>query len=109
MGRPIDESLEKSIRDNLGEKQARLQRGEEVCFEELFSYACPKFVSAAPPDFDNLDSFNANEAHQRQLRLFLQEVNQQQALPKIGAYMKLYTSLKASKLANLCDMDSNGL
>jgi len=109
---PVDESLEKVISNKDGkhaEKAERLQRGEELCFEELFSYACPKFVGAAPPDFENLDSFNANESHQRQLKLFLQEVKQQQALPKIGAYMKLYTSLQTPKLALLCEMDEEGL
>lgn len=107
--RQIDESLEKTIRDKHGEKQARLQRGEELCFEELFQYACPKFVPAAPPDFTNLENFNGNEAHQRQLRLFLQEMRQQQFLPRIGAYMKLYTAIKTTKLAQLCDMDADAL
>lgn len=111
--RQVDESLDKTIRDKHAEKQARLQRGEELCFEELFSYACPKFVSAAPPNFDalamNPDSFNANEAHQRQLKLFLQEMKQQQFLPRIGSYMKLYTAIKTSKLAQLCEMDEEGL
>jgi len=107
--RPVDESLEKYIRDKHGEKQARLQRGEELCFEELFSYACPKFISAALPDFDRPESFNANEAHQRQLHLLLQEVKEQQFLPRIGSYMKLYTAIKTSKLAQLCEMDEEGL
>jgi len=107
--RPVDESLEKTIRDKHSEKQARLQRGEELCFEELFSYACPKFVSAAAPNFDQADTFNANEAHQRQLKLFLQEMKQQQFLPRIGSYMKLYTAIKTSKLAQLCEMDEEGL
>uniref|UniRef100_A0A7S3T7U8 Eukaryotic translation initiation factor 3 subunit L n=1 Tax=Strombidinopsis acuminata TaxID=141414 RepID=A0A7S3T7U8_9SPIT len=111
--RQVDESLEKTIRDKHAEKQARLQRGEELAFEELFSYACPKFVSAAAPNFEQAalqaDSFNANEAHQRQLKLFLQEMKQQQFLPRIGSYMKLYTAIKTSKLAQLCEMDEEGL
>lgn len=107
--RQVDESLDKDIRDKHGEKQARLQRGEELCFEELFSYACPKFISAALPDFAKPESFNANEAHQRQLHLFLQEVKEQQFLPRIGSYMKLYTAIKTSKLAQLCEMDEEGL
>jgi len=107
--RQIDESLEKTIRDKHGEKQARLRGGEELCFEELFSYACPKFVSAAPPDYEANETFNANEAHQRQLHLFLQEMRQQQLLPRIGAYMKLYTAITTSKLAQLCDMDTDAL
>merc|ERR1719311_914811 len=72
--RPLDEAIDRNIREKLPEKQARLQRGEELCFEELFQYACPKFVSPAPPDFDSFTSFEANEAHQRQLKLFLSEV-----------------------------------
>merc|ERR1712100_909263 len=87
--RPLDEALERYIRDKFADKQARLQRGEELCFEELFQYACPKFVTASMPDFDNIENFNQNEAHQRQLKLFQQEVKQQQFLPRIGAYMKL--------------------
>lgn len=107
--RQLDESLEKTIRDKHGEKQARLQRSEELCFEELFSYACPKFVSAAAPDYENLENFSANEAQQRQLRLFLQEMRQQQLLPRIGSYMKLYTAIATTKLAQLCDMDTDTL
>lgn len=106
---PLDESLEKPIREKHADKQMYLQQGVEGYFEDWFSYACPKFVAASMPDLENLDNFNANEAHQRQLHLFLQEVRQQQALPTIGSYMKLYTSLQTSKLAQLCEMDGEGL
>merc|ERR1712176_707161 len=106
---PIDEILDKDIREKHGEKQARLQRGEELCFEELFSYACPKFITAALPDLEPADNFDANEAHKCQTKLFLQEVKEQQLLPRIGSYMKLYTAIKTSKLAQLCDMDEEGL
>jgi len=107
--RQLDEAIERYIRDKNADKQARLQRGEQLCFEELFSYACPKFVTGAPPDFDNCDNFNANEAHARQLNLFLHEVKQQQLLPRINAYMKLYTAISTAKLAALCEMDEEAL
>eukprot|EP00927_Polykrikos_kofoidii_P002131 TRINITY_DN1082_c0_g3_i1.p1 TRINITY_DN1082_c0_g3~~TRINITY_DN1082_c0_g3_i1.p1 ORF type:complete len:548 (-),score=97.07 TRINITY_DN1082_c0_g3_i1:53-1627(-) len=106
----LDDFLEKALKsDRYAEKMARLHAGDESDFEDLFAYSCPKFISPAPPDYDNLESFNQNEAHNRQVQLFLQEVRQQQALPKIGSYMKLYTSLKASKFAQLCEMDEEGL
>jgi translation initiation factor 3 subunit L len=105
---PLDESINKEIRDRFPEKHARLQRGEETCFEEQFIYACPKFVSAALPENDD-GTFKYNEAHQRQLHLFLQDVRQQHLLPRISSYMKLYTSLQTAKLAQLCDMDEEGL
>jgi len=104
---PLDDHLEKTIRDKHQEKQDRLFRGEELCFEELFAYACPKFVTAALPE--SLEKFNQNEAHQRQCNLFLQDVKQQKFLPTIRSYMKLYTSIKISKLAQLCEMDEEGL
>jgi hypothetical protein len=28
-------------------------RGDGVLFEEAFGYGCPKFITAAPPAFDN--------------------------------------------------------
>jgi translation initiation factor 3 subunit L len=110
--RPLDEGIERTIKDGKNDyrdKQARLQRGEMLAFEEIFQYACPKFVSPSPPDYDNIEHFNANEAHARQLHLFLAEVRQQQFLPKIGAYMKLYTAISTSKLAALCEMDEEAL
>merc|ERR1712226_1327359 len=33
----------------------------------------------------------------------------QHFLPKISSYMKLYTAIKTSKLAQLCEMDEEGL
>lgn len=114
--RPIDESLEKTLRDKHGDKQARLQAGEPLCFEELFNFACPKFVSAAPPNWESVEGMKTpevdslcREAHNRQLVLFLKEMKEQQKLPKIGSYMKLYTAIETGKLAQLCEMDSIAL
>lgn len=107
---PLDESLERHIQTKLVEKQAALARGEMSAYEDVFIQSCPKFVDAAVPDFEAAcDTFNMKEASTRQLNYFLLEVKQQQALPKIGAYMKLYTTLKTNKLANLCEMDDEGL
>merc|ERR1712146_748204 len=99
------------LRENYGEKQHRLQRGEDLCFEECFNFACPKFVTASISDlnFDSVENFRQNEAFDRQSHLFLKEVKQQQFLPKIGAYMKLYTAISTAKLATLCEMDEEAL
>jgi len=103
----LDDSIMKAIQEKHQDKLDRLFRGEDLCYEELFSYACPKFVTAAlPQDFDK---FNPNEAHQRQFNLFISEVKQQKLLPTIRSYMKLYTAIKVSKLAQLCEMDEEGL
>jgi len=109
--RPVDEAIEKKLRENYGEKQHRLQRGEDLCFEECFNFACPKFVTASISDlnFDSVENFRQNEAFDRQSHLFLKEVKQQQFLPKIGAYMKLYTAITVQKLAQLCEIDEETL
>jgi len=108
----IDESLDKDIRDKHGEKLARLRNGDNDAFrtfEELFSYACPKFVTASLPDLSLESEYDQTEAHRRQKDLFVKEVKEQALLPRIGAYMKLYTAISTAKLAQLCDMDEEGL
>lgn len=45
-----------------------MQAGSSDTFEELFTYACPKFVSAAPPDFANPGANSNMEAFRVQLR-----------------------------------------
>lgn len=44
-------------------------------YEELFAFACPKFVSPSPPPYDDLPpTYNPQEAYRLQLKLFLAEV-----------------------------------
>lgn len=74
-------------------------------FEELFTFASPKFISPAIPDFTaKVDQHR--EASQIQLTRFMNEVNIQLSLPTIRSYLKLYKSISIEKLASLCGMDS---
>lgn len=34
------------------EKMGRMVSGIDSTYEELFAYACPKFITAAPPNLD---------------------------------------------------------
>jgi hypothetical protein len=45
-----------------------MQAGSSDTFEELFTYACPKFVSPAGPDFSNPGTNSNMEAFRTQLR-----------------------------------------
>ena len=59
-----------------GDKMHRMvQRGDGL-HDELFGYACPKFVTAAPPKLDGSHiGVNTNqEAYRLQLRCFLGQV-----------------------------------
>jgi translation initiation factor 3 subunit L len=105
----LDESLLQNIKDKHFEKQQKLQKMDDTVFEELFSYSCPKFISPTPPDWDCLETFNPNEAHQRQLKLFLHEVTQQQKFPEIRAYMRLYSAMPVAKLSQFLDQDTETL
>jgi hypothetical protein len=81
--------------------------GEEAlqAFEELFLYACPKFITANPPPYDDAEALQAyiekppTEPSARHLSHFLSDVRAQQAVPTLRSFLKLYTSLDAAKLA----------
>ena len=80
-------------------------------FEELFLYACPKFISANPPPYDDPEVLSTYiddppvEPAQRHLSLFLSDVRAQAPVPTLRSFLKLYTSLDAKKLAGFLDAD----
>lgn len=101
-----------------------------TAFEELFLYACPKFITANPPPYDDPNALsallaaaaeaespssttaptplNADSTH-RHLDLFLADVGAQLQVPTLRSFLKLYTSLGAKKLANFLDADEEEL
>jgi translation initiation factor 3 subunit L len=94
-------------------------------FEELFLYACPKFVSANGPPYEDagaIDRFVAASADpdaghphsqtdctRRHLDLFLSDVAAHQPVPTLRSFLKLYTSLGTRKLSNFLDADEEEL
>ena len=101
----VDEVVLAATRDKHGEKMARVARGEETPADELFTYACPKFVNPARPDFEAAAAVdNANqEAYRAQLRLFLGEVRALAPLSALRAVLRLYTTIPVAKLAALVE------
>jgi translation initiation factor 3 subunit L len=100
----VDESVNALVRDKAGDRLARMNMGEPQAFEDLFNYACPKFISPAPPNYDVIADSNM-EAPRLQTRLFMAEVKQQLLLPEIRSFLKLYTTIEIEKLALLMDVD----
>jgi translation initiation factor 3 subunit L len=96
-------------------------------FEELFLYACPKFITANPPPYDDPIAINTlisadsetgsptqtpalqTDATHRHLILFLADIEAQLPVPTLRSFLKLYTSLGAKKLANFLDADEEEL
>ncbi|KAK7434179.1 hypothetical protein VKT23_020310 [Stygiomarasmius scandens] len=127
----LDDNITNMVKDRYGDELARMQRGGEdalPAFEELFMYACPKFISANSPPYDDPAAISqilnssptaspsqrstdlptaathTDPAH-RHLRLFLSDVTAQSPVPTLRSFLKLYTSLGAKKLANFLDAD----
>eukprot|EP01098_Paradermamoeba_levis_P011213 TRINITY_DN478_c0_g1_i2.p1 TRINITY_DN478_c0_g1~~TRINITY_DN478_c0_g1_i2.p1 ORF type:complete len:575 (-),score=214.50 TRINITY_DN478_c0_g1_i2:61-1737(-) len=109
----IDENIHSLLREKYSEKMAKFQRGfdkeeAQLAFEELFSYACPKFINPAPPNYDDLSPVGyQQEALKLQMKVFLNEVSQQAMLPTIRSYLKLYTTIGTQKLADFLEMEEN--
>ncbi|KAA8497784.1 Eukaryotic translation initiation factor 3 subunit L [Porphyridium purpureum] len=100
------------LREKYSDKLNRMLGGDESVFEELFTYASPKFVSPAPPDYqlqliasaESSASIGPDPA-KLQLAIFMREVKQQALLPHIRSYLRLYRSINVPKLASFMDVD----
>lgn len=69
----VDEAASGLLKDKFGEKLARMKVGDDTAFSELFTYACPKFVTPSPPNYDVIKDYNM-DALKLQLSLFMAEV-----------------------------------
>ncbi|KAI0030086.1 eukaryotic translation initiation factor 3 subunit 6 [Vararia minispora EC-137] len=109
----LDDNIANIVKDRYGEQFGKMSRGEEgiPAFEELFTYACPKFISANPPPYEDPEALTAyvedspQEPAHRHLTLFLSDVRAQAIVPTMRSFLKLYTSLDAAKLAGFLDAD----
>lgn len=104
----LDEQVHAALRDKHGDLLARMAKGEESAFAELFNYGCPKFISVAPINYDERKNYSA-EAQQQQQRLFMNEVRQQLVVPNLRSFLRLYTTISISKLAEFLDLDESSL
>lgn len=133
----VDEMVHAQLREKYGEKMLRMQRYDDEAFsiyDELFSYACPKFITPSAPSFEELVNYNqvtsralfpsfcicsfvflcghmlptfilSQDAYRLQLKLFLYEVRQQQLLSALRTFLKVYSTISLSKLSNYMEVD----
>ncbi|XP_068652947.1 uncharacterized protein [Aristolochia californica] len=104
----IEENVNNQLREKYGEKMVRMQRYDDEAFalyDELFSYACPKFITPSAPNYDEpLVNYN-QDAYRLQLKMFLYEVKQQQLLSSVRSFLKLYSTISIEKLAAYMEVD----
>lgn len=106
----IDESVHSQLKEKYGEKMLKMQNGDNSEFESCFAFACPKFLSPViPVNYDNMNPNYHKEPFQQQLTVFIDEIREQNMLHTIRSYLKLYTTLPLSKLANFMKTDDNEL
>ncbi|KAJ7864974.1 eukaryotic translation initiation factor 3 subunit 6 [Mycena olivaceomarginata] len=123
----LDDNIANISKERYGEQFAKMARGQEdavPAFKELFLYACPKFINANAPPYDDSAALSAllapgtpdpaspefdasalADPAQRHLGLLLADVVAYTPVPTLRSFLKLYTSLGAKKLANFLDAD----
>ncbi|KAJ7905037.1 eukaryotic translation initiation factor 3 subunit 6 [Mycena leptocephala] len=122
----LDDNIANISKERYGEQFAKMVRGQEdaiPAFKELFLYACPKFINANAPPYDDPAALAAlmapaspdpsspefgeslTDPAQRHLSLLLSDVVAYTPVPTLRSFLKLYTSLGAKKLANFLDAD----
>jgi translation initiation factor 3 subunit L len=102
----VDDSVSNAVRERHGVQLSKIEAGEEG-YEDLFIYACPKFISPAVPAYEDAltltkESTSAHDAaYKLQVNHFMNEMSHQQTMMKLRSYMKLYTSISVEKLGRL--------
>lgn len=104
--RRLDDGTLGSLREKYGDKLALMERGDLATFDEMLTFACPKFIVPSVPDFGKPVN-SSFEAFRLQTRLFNEEVAQHKNVSRIRSYLKLYTSIDLEKLAKFNDMTAD--
>lgn len=104
----IEENVSAQLKEKYGDKMLRMQRYDDeayAVYDELFSYACPKFITPSAPVLEEPLVNRNQDAYRLQLKLFLLEVKQQQLLSGLRSYLKLYSTISIGKLATYMELD----
>lgn len=100
----VDESVSTAVRERHGNQLSKIEAGEEG-YEDMFIYACPKFINPAVPQYEDALTKGSEHAHDTAYKLqvnhFMNEMANQQTMMKLRSYMKLYTSISVEKLGRL--------
>ncbi|EAN32530.2 RNA polymerase I-associated factor PAF67 family protein [Theileria parva strain Muguga] len=97
----LDETVIQTIKEQYSNKFYQLQVDNEDSFRDVFHKACPKFIDPAGPSLKLTESPTVNEPLQRQVQIFLEEINKQRKVNEIYSYAKLYHNISLKKLGVL--------
>ncbi|CAH8595262.1 unnamed protein product [Schistosoma bovis] len=109
----VDYNIDLDKREKFTETLNRLQQLDEAEFASSFDLGCPKFISPETPYYAKAlpisDSISPLEPQRQQTDLFKTEIIQQIELLRLRSYLKLYTNISASKLANFMSLSEPSL
>ncbi|KNZ62371.1 eukaryotic translation initiation factor 3 subunit L [Puccinia sorghi] len=112
----IDESISNTMKEKYGEQFSKMLSGGDASlasFQELFTFASPKFLSLSSPPYDRPEllpqyvasSSPSENPSAHHLKLFLSDIQTQLPTPSLRSFLKLYTTLSISKLAGFLGVD----
>jgi len=108
----IGDDIQQYLREHYAEKNVQLQNGNVAVFEEFFMYACPRFVPGCLPPPRSADATTDSAAPEqlqsvprKQFQLFMRDASRQQSLSLMRSYLKLYTNMSLTKLAEYVEKD----
>merc|ERR1712194_223219 len=105
----VDDVIASIVSDKHGNVLSKIEAGEEG-YEDLFVFACPKFVNPAVPDYSQAMTPGGpampygQDAYKFQVQHFMNEMAANTTLRKMRSYMLLYTSIDVDQLASFNDM-----
>jgi len=97
--RSVEDSVMQHLQDKYADQLARLAKGEDSMYEELYGYAAPKSIYPAVPNYPEANSREIIQSLNQQFAVLQTEIRQQHKLPLIRSYLKLYTTISTAKLA----------
>lgn len=103
----IDESIQSQLGERLGDRMARMRKGDVQEFEAAFTQGCPKFLA---PNLmsENLGNIS-KEPLLHQTRIFSAEIQEQVSIPLLRGYLSLYSSITIPKLAAFMEVGEEEL
>lgn len=105
----VDDAIATIVRDKHSNNLSKIESGEEG-YEDLFVFACPKFVNPAVPDYSQALKPGCpavpygQDAYKLQVQHFMNEMAAHASLRRMRSYMSLYTSIEVQQLASFNDM-----
>ena len=93
--RNVEDIVMQHLQDKFPDQLARLAKGEEAMYDELFAFAGPKFFYPGHPNYDEAANPQHGKEISQQLNqqwaVFKVDLLQQQKLPLLRSYLQLVT------------------